>query len=128
MDDDIWYQCQRCANCCRWPGFVKITEAEVAAIAHFLGLAERDFIERHTRLRPNRAGLALLEKGNGECVFLDENACAIQPVKPLQCRQFPNGWNFPGWREVCEAIPVPAREPTAAARLNSALAHKRVAH
>jgi hypothetical protein len=31
-------------------------------------------------------------------------------VKPQQCKDFPNGWNFPGWREVCEAIEVPARD------------------
>jgi len=23
-------------------------------------------------------------------------------------RYFPNPWNLPGWREVCEAIPCPA--------------------
>ena len=33
----------------------------------------------------------------------------INEVKPQQCRDFPNKWNFPGWRQVCEAIPV-ARE------------------
>lgn len=34
-------------------------------------------------------------------------ACRIHPVKPEQCSGFPNTWNFPGWRQVCEAIPVP---------------------
>jgi hypothetical protein len=28
-------------------------------------------------------------------------------VKPEQCAGFPNKWNFTGWRQVCEAIPVP---------------------
>jgi hypothetical protein len=36
------------------------------------------------------------------------NECRIQPVKPVQCRGFPNEWRFPGWREMCEAIEVPA--------------------
>ncbi|MEY5013526.1 MAG: hypothetical protein RLY69_1241, partial [Verrucomicrobiota bacterium] len=64
------------------------------------------FIARFTRLRGDRTGLSLIEKDNHECVMLDGNNCTIQAVKPTQCRGFPNHWNFPGWREVCEAIPV----------------------
>ena len=39
-------------------------------------------------------------------IFLEGRDCAIQPVKPRQCAGFPNTWNFPGWREACEAVPV----------------------
>ena len=52
-------------------------------------------------------GLSIIDRpgGNGECVFLEGlNVCRIQPVKPVQCRGFPNEWRFPGWRDVCEAI------------------------
>ncbi len=80
-------------------------ESEIAAIAAHVGLNEDDFIQRFTRLRPNRDGLALIDKENGECYFLEAGDCTIQPVKPRQCREFPNRWNFPGWREVCEAVP-----------------------
>jgi Fe-S-cluster containining protein len=41
----------------------------------------------------------------GACVFLEGDACAVQPVKPQQCRDFPNLWNFPGFEKVCRAIP-----------------------
>lgn len=108
--EDVWYQCQRCGNCCRWPGFVRLTEDDIRRIAAFLGMNEWDFIQHHTRLRPQRDGLALLDKENGECEFLEGIDCKIQPVKPEQCRGFPNMWNFPGWREVCEAIPVPRKK------------------
>lgn len=104
----IHYQCQRCTKCCRWPGFVKVTEAEIAAIARHFRMEESAFIQQYTRLRPSRQGLALVDKANGECVFLEGNDCSIQPVKPQQCRDFPNNWNFPGWRQVCDAIEVPA--------------------
>ena len=107
MSEAVYYQCQRCTNCCRWPGFVKIDDAEIAAIARFLAVPEHDFIQRYTRLRQYRDGLAFIDKPNGECIFLEGNDCSIQPVKPRQCRDFPNKWNFPGWRQVCEAIPVP---------------------
>jgi uncharacterized protein len=104
---NLRYQCQRCTNCCRWPGQVKLTDGDILAIAGHLGRSEWDFIQEFTRVRPAKDGLALLDKPNGECIFLDGRDCAIQAVKPRQCRGFPNEWNFPGWREVCEAIPVP---------------------
>ena len=68
-------------------------------------MSERDFIQRFTRLRHDRKGLALIEKPNGECVFLDGNDCSVQPVKPQQCRDFPNLWNLPGFEKICHAIP-----------------------
>lgn len=102
----VYYACQRCANCCRWPGFVRLDDGDVTAIAAHLGLSEHDFIQQYTRLRPQRDGLALTDQANGACVFLDGRDCRVQPVKPHQCRGFPNAWNFPGWRAVCEAIPV----------------------
>ena len=87
---------------------MKVDDADIAAISAHLGLSEHDFIQRYTRLRPGRDGLALIDKPNGECVFLSGRDCTVQPVKPAQCRGFPNTWNFPGWREVCEAVPVSA--------------------
>jgi Fe-S-cluster containining protein len=100
------YLCQRCTNCCRWPGFVKITGADITSISDFLGIGEETFIADFTRLRPGRYGLALTDQADGACIFLEGRDCRIQPVKPRQCRDFPNGWNFPGWRDVCEAIEI----------------------
>lgn len=102
----IYFECQRCTNCCRWPGFVKLTDDDIAAISDFLGASEFEFIQNYTRLRQYRDGLALIEKPNGECIFLNGRDCTIQSVKPRQCKGFPNEWNFPGWREVCQALPV----------------------
>jgi Fe-S-cluster containining protein len=83
-----------------------LDDADIAAISAFLGIGEYDFIQCYTRLRPRRDGLALIDKLNGECVFLDGIDCAIQAVKPRQCKGFPNEWNFPGWEKTCEAVPV----------------------
>lgn len=86
---------------------MRVEPDDIAAISGFLGLSERDFIGRHTELRPSRAGLMLKSRPDGSCIFLEgRNTCTIQPVKPRQCRDFPNGWNFPGWREMCEALEV----------------------
>jgi uncharacterized protein len=103
----VVYACQRCTNCCRWPGFVKLTNDDISSISQYLGLTVHEFIQQFTRLRPRRDGLALIDNPDNSCIFLEGSDCRIQEVKPLQCRGFPNTWNFPGWREVCEAIEVP---------------------
>lgn len=105
MARDVYYECQRCTACCRWPGQVKIGEQEIMAMAKLLGMGEAEFIQQHTRLRSQRDGLALKDKENGECVFLDGRDCRVQIAKPSQCKGFPNTWNFPDWRSVCEAVP-----------------------
>ncbi len=106
LDPGVYYVCQRCTACCRWPGDVRLEEEEIPVIAGFLGLIEADFLQQYTRLRSNRNGLSLIERENHECIMLEGNACRIHPVKPGQCEGFPNKWNFPGWRRVCEAVPV----------------------
>ena len=84
-----------------------MTAAEVTVIAAFLGREEQEFIENSTRLNANRTGLSIIDKPNGECIFLDGvNVCRLQTVKPVHCKGFPNAWNFPGWRDHCEAIEV----------------------
>ncbi len=102
----IFYECQRCTACCRWPGQVRLTEAEITRLATFQQLSEVEFIQKFTRLNSDRTGLALLDKPNGECIFLTGNDCAVQAVKPQQCRDFPNLWNFPGFEKICRAIPT----------------------
>jgi Fe-S-cluster containining protein len=119
----VHYQCQRCANCCRWPGEVVLTAQDISAIAAFLDLSDTDFIDQHTRLRRNRTGLCLHEKTSGECAFLDSINCTINEAKPEQCRGFPNKWNFPGWRQVCEAIPLP-HNPPSPAQINAPAKHR----
>jgi Fe-S-cluster containining protein len=97
------FQCQRCTACCRWPGEVRVTDREIAQLAAFQGLEVVDFIRQYTRLNKNRIGLALQDKPNGECIFLEGKDCLVQIVKPQQCRDFPGRWNFPGFEKTCPA-------------------------
>ena len=78
---------------------------EIARLAAFKQMSEHDFIQRFAKLRPDRRGLALKENPDGSCIFLEGNNCAVQPVKPQKCKEFPNLWNFPGFEKVCHAIP-----------------------
>lgn len=84
---------------------MRLGDGEVARLASFTGMTEVEFIQRFARISQDRRGLSLEEKPDGSCVFLEGNACAVQPVKPQQCREFPNLWNFPGFEEHCRAIP-----------------------
>lgn len=106
LHDGLRYVCQRCTACCRWPGDVRLELEELPIIAGFLGMSEEEFIGKFTRLRTNRQGLSLIEQPDHACIMLEDGGCRIHPVKPEQCRGFPDKWNFPGWRKVCEAIPV----------------------
>lgn len=98
------FVCNRCGSCCRWEGCVKVGPDEIDRIAAFLDMPVDEFIDRHTRLSPDRKHLSLLEKEDGSCRWLAENdppECLIDPVKPQQCRDFPEKWNFPGWQSEC---------------------------
>lgn len=102
IDLDKEFRCLRCGACCRWEGPVRVNEEEVKAIAAFLGIEEELFIKEYTVLAPDRKSLSLLEKEDGSCLYLDEEkGCLIQEVKPLQCREFPYKWSFPGWEKEC---------------------------
>lgn len=100
----VYYECQRCTACCRWPGQVRLSEAEITALASLKKISETVFIQQYTRVTHDRTGLALQDKPNGECVFLDGEHCVVQEAKPQQCRDFPNLWSFPGFSNSCHAI------------------------
>ena len=101
----IFYECQRCSACCRWPGQGRLTDEEITRLAAFKGMGEAGFIQQFTRLSWDRSGLALQEKPDSECIFLDGENCSVQSLKPQQCRDFPNLWNSPSFEQICYAIP-----------------------
>ena len=93
--------CVRCGACCRQPGNVRLQDDEAEAIARFLRLTIHDFTAAYTRLRANRSGLVLAEAADGACIFLQDNLCRIQGVKPRQCRDYPATWHIPGEEQFC---------------------------
>lgn len=109
---EVQYVCTRCGACCRWEGDVCIEEDEISTIAQFLNMDEQTFIDECCRLRANRRGLSIRDAEDGACMMLTEDGCRINPVKPRQCRDFPNKWNFPGWRQRCQAREVQLGENT----------------
>ena len=88
--------CNRCGECCRWPGHVLLSDEDIVELARHLVMSESDFIARHARLASNRAQLSLREKADGSCEFLEGSDCAVYEARPRQCRDFPATWNVPG--------------------------------
>ena len=98
------FECRRCGTCCKWEGYVRLTENEIDLIADFLGLDVMEFTRKYTVLTEDRRNLSLIEKDDGSCIFYNATrpGCDINAVKPLQCRNFPLIWNFPGWEQLCQ--------------------------
>ena len=101
----VFLECDRCTACCRWPGQVKLSTGEIEAIAAHLGIGEGEFIQRYARLNASRTGLALQDRPDGACIFLEGDNCRVQQVKPQQCRDFPNLWRHPDADKLCRAVP-----------------------
>lgn len=99
------FQCLRCGACCRHPGEVRLDEGEAERIAQTLGVQIDAFIQTYTRLSSDRRGLSLIERADQACVFLDDApaTCRIQAAKPRQCREFPAGWRYADFEQVCPA-------------------------
>src|ERR1051325_10690499 len=80
--------CRACAECCRVTE-VEITERDITALAKFLGMSEKAFLEQHTMT--GGGGETILrrtaEKG---CEFLDGNDCTIYEARPANCERFPH--------------------------------------
>jgi Fe-S-cluster containining protein len=113
--NDPWYagglrfHCTMCGHCCTGaPGYVWVTDDEVAAIAAKLELPLEQMIALHTR--ETKRGRSLREKANGDCIFYDKAAgCTIYEVRPAQCRTWPfwesNIKTPAAWQHTCEICP-----------------------
>jgi uncharacterized protein len=99
------YVCTGCGACCRWPGLVHVAPVEVDRLAAHLALPVNAFIDRYTKLAPDRRGLVLIDREDGGCIFLgQDDRCQVYPARPEQCKDFPHGWTVPELDKLCPAI------------------------
>ncbi|MBU1196290.1 MAG: YkgJ family cysteine cluster protein [Proteobacteria bacterium] len=101
MDDFSKFKCLQCGACCQQDGYVRLREGESDKIAAYLNMAIYAFIEKYTRITRDRKALSLIDKENGECIFLGPQGCRIQAVKPGQCLDFPQKWKFKAFSSIC---------------------------
>lgn len=102
------FRCLGCGACCRIPdGIVRVSDAEIARIAEFLGMTEAAFIAEETEISPDRRGLVLKSRPDGACAYLTaDNRCRVHPVKPDKCRTFPYEWTNADSYEICAGLRV----------------------
>jgi Fe-S-cluster containining protein len=111
--DGLRFTCTQCGDCCTGaPGFVWVTDDELAAIAAFLGRPVAEVRALHSRTYRGRQ--TLRERANGDCVFYDgKRGCTIYPVRPPQCRTWPfwdsNVETPEEWQKTCEQCPGSGR-------------------
>lgn len=103
------FRCTMCGHCCTGaPGYVWVTDEEIAAIANQLQMPIEQMVALHTRVE--RGERSLREKASGDCVFYDKSAgCTIYDVRPAQCRTWPfwesNVKSPKAWHHTCEICP-----------------------
>ncbi len=88
--DGLKFKCTGCGDCCTGaPGFVWVTNAEIAALAAAIGIDAAEFERRYVR----KVGIrkSLKEWSNGDCVFFhtESRTCQVYEARPRQCRTWP---------------------------------------
>jgi Fe-S-cluster containining protein len=108
--DGLRFECQRCGNCCTgFSGTVRVSDAEIVALAHRLGITEAEFRKQYTRIVGGGA-ISLIEKKNTDCIFFErERGCTVYEDRPRQCRTWPF-WRYnvfsPGhWKREAKRCP-----------------------
>jgi len=107
--DGLAFACTRCGHCCTGdPGFVWVTDEELATIAKFLDQPLQEVRDIYSRKARGRR--TLREKANGDCVFFDrKKGCTIYAVRPPQCRTWPfwdsNVATPEDWERTCRVCP-----------------------
>lgn len=79
--------CRACAECCRVTE-VQIVERDVEKLAKFLGLSEKEFVEKYTSV--DEDGTPILKRNAQGCEFLSGNECTVYEARPGNCERFPH--------------------------------------
>jgi Fe-S-cluster containining protein len=121
------FQCRQCGECCRGFGGTIVSDADVAAIAEYLGISQNTFSK--TCCTRSGSGRVLIQGEDGFCIFAEHALCKIHPVKPRMCRAWPfieSVLKDPGnWRimaGVCPGIRADVPEQTIVRCVEAALA------
>ncbi len=75
--------CQRCGECCKMKGGVKLREKDIDDISDFLKINAVNFLREYT---------SRVEGSNqlkSPCPFQKDNSCKVYKSRPLACRTYP---------------------------------------
>ncbi len=82
--------CDYCGDCCRGLGEdfgIEIRPADAKRMAAFLDLSASAFLEQYADVEYTEKGEAVhyLLHNDSACIFLQDNRCSMNTVKPMQC-------------------------------------------
>jgi uncharacterized protein len=109
QSDEPWFSqglrftCTQCGNCCSGPpGFVWVSDEELAKLAEFLGTTTKQVLRKYCRKVGRQIALKEIKNkstGGHDCIFIKEipsgssrqkrRICSVYSVRPLQCRTWP---------------------------------------
>ena len=84
--------CDTCQGaCCRWGGYVWVTDDEIQAMAEMMLMDLDSFANEYVKAAYSRLSLQeRLREGEHHCCLLDpsSNRCLVYEARPEQCRTF----------------------------------------
>ena len=103
--DGLTFTCSQCGNCCTGgPGYVWLSQVEIARLAKHLNIPRKELLEKYCRKIGQRYSLKEIRtpQNQYDCVFLKEvktrspngvtgvkKMCSVYTARPLQCRTWP---------------------------------------
>jgi len=80
------FKCKECGDCCKGYGGTYVNEEAIEAIAGYIHVDPKDFVEKYCR--PSEKMPVLAQREDDYCIFWD-GQCTIHPVKPRVCKAWP---------------------------------------
>jgi len=96
------FECKKCGRCCIGDGVVVLKDDDIDRISAYLNIDKETFLKEYAIAVGNDYWLK--DKENKECIFLKNNLCTINPIKPFQCQKFPSKWHSPNTFGLCEGF------------------------
>lgn len=90
-ENGLRFECTQCGRCCIGePGYVWVTDEEIARLATRLGYSVPQFEDSFVRVVRGRMK-SLIEFENGDCVLYDDETkgCRVYEERPIQCKTWP---------------------------------------
>jgi len=93
-NETFQFTCKRCGDCCRnVRQAVMVESLDLFRIARHLQMDVAEVAERYLEVAVVAWGAPILliktTEPDGACIFLKDNRCCIQSVKPRACRLYP---------------------------------------
>jgi Fe-S-cluster containining protein len=94
------FECTRCGDCCRWEGHVYLTPEDTRRLSQHQGIALEEYLRDYTEQYGSSLVLKNKGKGTKECIYLEDNECSINSIKPKQCAEYPTKYEVrcPGFK------------------------------